>query len=204
MTAPNRVLSRSLGSTLPLAAVALALAACSTQQYPSDEPGTTPPVWTGSTSPGAEADHGSEEAASHDSEEGADVASDPIGVVVRLVDPEGEAIGAVQSIRAENELEVEVDVEPGHLTPGSYALSLYSVGSCEVTPSTGNDADIAFESAGDALILDGVNLPPLEIGADGSGTASFTSDIPVTAGALIISTAESNGQDRQACGVLTQ
>lgn len=41
-----------------LAAVALSLSACSPDQQASTTPGTTPPVWTGSTAPATAGEHG--------------------------------------------------------------------------------------------------------------------------------------------------
>ncbi|MGL5442912.1 MAG: superoxide dismutase[Cu-Zn], partial [[Mycobacterium] stephanolepidis] len=41
-----------------LAAVALSLSGCSPDQPASTTPGTTPPVWTGSTAPSTAGEHG--------------------------------------------------------------------------------------------------------------------------------------------------
>ncbi|WP_066908161.1 hypothetical protein [Millisia brevis] len=196
MSAPIRVLPRSLGVTVPLAALALAVAGCSTQQYASDIPGTTPPVWTGSTSPGSEADHSSEEG-------GAEV-----GHVVELITADGASIGTVQSTRegTGDVLDVDVAVEAGStLEPGTYDLTFHTGAVCEPSAAAVNDAQFPFQSAGDELVIDGAAVPiaPLVIAADGSGALAFSADVPPETGSLIISRQDAGAQERQACAVLS-
>lgn len=195
MTASIRDLPRALGVIVPLAA--LALVGCSTQQYASDVAGTTPPVWTGSTSPGADAHHSSDD---HDSEEG----DAHLGEVVELISPDGTSIGTVGSTRHEGEVEVEVEVEAGSgLAPGTYAVAFHTNAICDRSAAAENDAQFPFESAGDELIIDGapVAIDPLTIGADGSGKLSFTADVPP--GSVIIDRTVDGAQQRQACAVVS-
>lgn len=200
MTAPIRVLSRSIGVTVPLAALALAVAGCSTQQYASDVPGTTPPVWTGSTSPGASEDHGDD----HDTE--SHEGGEQVGQVVELITTDGTAIGTVGSERHDDELVVDVEVEAGSaLAPGTYQLAFHTVALCEPSEAAENDAESPFQSAGDELTIDGapVSIDPLVIAADGSGSVSVTADVPPETGSLIVSQSDSGAQERFACAVLS-
>lgn len=161
----------------PLVAIAaLGLTACSNNEEPSDVPGTTPPVWTGSAAPtGDHAESGSAHAS----------ATEAGTVEVQLKDAKGADAGTASF--SEGDGYVQVTVNAKGLTPGFHGLHVHSVGKCEtnsVAPTGGEPGN--FLSAGGHLQVEGNtghpasgDLTSLEVREDGKGylvttTSSFT------------------------------
>ena len=165
---------RTVAATL-FAVPALALSACSPPgEVPSDSPGTTPAIWTGSPSPTAGPDgHG----AGHGGGE---------TLKAELRDADGTAVATADFQVSDGYATVTVETTgDGQLTPGFHGLHIHSVGTCEtdsVAPTGGARAD--FNSAGGHLhrARDGDDHPAagdltsLQIREDGSGMLVTTTD----------------------------
>lgn len=121
-----------------VALAAVGLTACSNGEFPSDVPGTTPPVWTGMPAPAGAPGSGGHAG------EGAESA-DQIRTSLRNAD--GTNVGSV--VFASGDDHVTVTVLGSGLTPGFHGLHVHSVGKCEtnsVAPSGGEPGN--FLSAG--------------------------------------------------------
>jgi Cu-Zn family superoxide dismutase len=164
------------------AAPVVALSACSPPgQVPSDTPGTTPSVWTGSPSPsaapGEHGGHGSTGAT------GAQGAGETLTADLKAAD--GTSVATAEIRFADGFATVTVETTaPGHLAPGFHGLHLHSVGKCEansVAPTGGAPGD--FNSAGGHFQVPGHTTHPasgdfssLQVRADGSGKLVTTTD----------------------------
>lgn len=163
---------RKLPPSLVLAGCVALLGACSTPQYASSVPGTTPAIWTGSPSPsgakGAEAGP-------------AEVPS----VTTHLKAPDGTQV-AVAKFEFDNGY-ATVTIETtanGVLAPGFHGVHIHKVGKCEpnsVAPNGGAPGD--FLSAGGHFQVSGHagepasgDLTSLQVRKDGSGTLVTTTD----------------------------
>ncbi|MGF7120000.1 MULTISPECIES: superoxide dismutase[Cu-Zn] [unclassified Rhodococcus (in: high G+C Gram-positive bacteria)] len=152
----------------PLVAIAaLGLTACSNNEEPTDVPGTTPPVWTGSAAPsGSHAESGSENTSGP-------AVSDTVSV--QLKDAKGTSVGT--ATLAETAGYVEITVDAQGLEPGFHGLHVHSVGKCEpnsVAPTGGEPGN--FLSAGGHFQVEGHtghpasgDLTSLEVREDGKG-----------------------------------
>jgi len=131
-----------------LAVPVLALSACSPNENPSNSPGTTPPVWTGSTSPAASPTEGPDGAGKK--------------LTAQLTTPDGKPVatatfdfaGAFATITVET-------IGDGILTPGFHGLHVHAVGKCEansVSPTGGPAGD--FLSAGAHFQAPGHTIQP--------------------------------------------
>jgi Cu-Zn family superoxide dismutase len=163
------------------AAPVLALSACSPPgQVPSDTPGTTPSIWTGSPSPSAapgEHGHGSTAAT------GAQGSGETLTADLKSADGTSVATAEIQFADGFATVTVETTA-PGHLAPGFHGLHLHSVGKCEansVAPTGGAPGD--FNSAGGHFQVPGHTAHPasgdfssLQVRADGSGKLVTTTD----------------------------
>ncbi len=153
-----------------LSVPALALAACSPQQHASNVPGTLPPVWTGSTSPGASP------------------AAAPAGAQelrAALVSPNGTPVANATFDFADGYATVTIEtVGSGILTPGFHGMHIHSVGKCEansVAPTGGAPGD--FLSAGGHFQAPGHtghpasgDLTSLHVRSDGAAKLVTTTD----------------------------
>ncbi|WP_102141186.1 superoxide dismutase[Cu-Zn] [Mycobacterium hubeiense] len=156
---------------------AVALSACSpTTEQPATEPGTTPPVWTGSPSP-----------APGGEDEGGHGASAEAGqkLTAELKAPDGSSVASADFEFADGYATVTVKTtESGKLTPGFHGLHIHSVGKCEansVAPTGGAPGD--FNSAGGHFQVPGHSghpasgdLTSLQVRGDGSALLVTTTD----------------------------
>ncbi|BBX27751.1 superoxide dismutase[Cu-Zn] [Mycolicibacterium alvei] len=161
------------------AAPVVALSACSPPgQVPSDTPGTTPAIWTGSPSPSAAPGE-------HGSGHGAPGPTGGETLTAELKTADGTAVATADFQFADGFATVTVETTtPGKLAPGFHGLHLHSVGKCEansVAPTGGAPGD--FNSAGGHFQVPGHtghpasgDLSSLQIRADGSGKLVTTTD----------------------------
>ena len=181
----------ALSATLLIAA----LSGCSPNEPVATEPGTTPPVWTGSPPPAlAESRGGAAEPA----------AAEPTDTLnVQINAPDGTQIAAATiDFAADGVATVTVQTTaPGRLSPGIHGMHIHAVGKCEansVAPTGGPPGD--FLSAGGHFQGGGApghpghagDLSPLQVRPDGSAllvttTSAFTkADLTAGAGTAII------------------
>jgi Cu-Zn family superoxide dismutase len=153
----------------------LALSACSPNEPVATEPGTTPPIWTGSPSPTpdeGEEGHGGGEAAS----------GEKLTADLRLAD--GTSVATADIEFANGYATVTVRTTPGELAPGFHGLHIHSVGKCEaasVAPTGGAPADFNsagghFQAAGHAGHPASGDLTSLQVREDGSAMLVTTTD----------------------------
>lgn len=205
----RRMSWRALAPIVAIAAVGLT--ACSNSEEPSTEPGTTPPVWTGSAAP--EAAHGGD----HDEETtGGGAAAGGSGsasLTAELSTAGGDSAGTVSFTERGGNVQVTIDVEG--LEPGYHGVHVHEFGVCEPESSApGSDDTGAFLSAGAHLQAGGNTSVPesgdlvsLVVHSDGSATATVTTsqfsldDLEGEDGASII-VHEDNLGPRLACGVI--
>ena len=161
--------SRALPAVL-LAAAVVALSACTPNQQPSNQPGTTPPVWTGSPSPSATQ------------------TNQPAGsetLRAQLKAPDGTTVANATFEFANGYATVTVEtVGPGHLSQGFHGMHIHQVGKCEansVAPTGGAPGD--FNSAGGHYQAPGHtghpssgDLTSLEVRGDGQAKLVTTTD----------------------------
>jgi Cu-Zn family superoxide dismutase len=157
-----------------LAAAALVIpiaAACAPNEPVATEPGTTPPVWTGSAPPTAGATGETP------------AASDTLTADIKT--PDGTSVASAEFVFTDGYATVTVQtVAPGLLSPGFHGLHLHSVGKCEansVAPTGGAPGD--FNSAGGHFQVAGHtghpasgDLSSLQVRGDGSAMLVTTTD----------------------------
>lgn len=144
------------------------LVACNNSQEPSDVPGTTPAVWTGS--PAGDTATGSP----HRHREGS--------AQVELKDPTGRRVGTADFATIGGRIQLTVDAQG--LSPGFHGLHIHQYGKCEpnsTAPTGGAPGD--FLSAGGHLHIGGPDQHPaagdmtaLQVGKDGTGRLVTTND----------------------------
>jgi superoxide dismutase, Cu-Zn family len=154
-----------------LAVPALALSACSPHQNPSSSPGTTPPIWTGSTSPSASATHPS------------DGGGQKLTAQLSTADGKPVATATFDFTGGFATLTVET-IGDGILTPGFHGMHIHAVGKCEansVAPTGGPAGD--FLSAGGHFQVPGHTTHPasgdlssLEVRSNGAAKLVTTTD----------------------------
>lgn len=192
----NRASSvRVIAAVAAAGGVALALAACTPNEHPSDVPGTTPAVVTGDqVAPGevVNEDHIPDAANS---------------ASATLTNKEGNNVGFV-SLSQEGDA-VKVAARVTGVKPGEHGLHIHSVGKCE--------ADSNFTTAGGHLQVNGRTEKPesgdlmtMNVLKDGTATATYTTDAftveQIRGKALILHDLAGGGDEapRLACGVLRQ
>lgn len=170
---------KSVSVAVLFAAPVVALSACSPPgQVPSDTPGTTPAIWTGSPSPSAAP-------GAHGNGPGAPGPTGGETLTAELKTADGTAVATADFQFADGFATVTVETTtPGKLSPGFHGLHLHSVGKCEansVSPTGGAPGD--FNSAGGHFQVPGHtghpasgDLSSLQIRADGSGKLVTTTD----------------------------
>ena len=169
-----RSATRSLRFAAPVVAVAaFGLVACGAPETPSDVPGTTPPVWTGSEDPNASAVEADAPVGSRASES---------AITADLESADGNTVGTVSIVEDGDHLTITVEAED--MEPGFHGMHIHTVGVCEpnsVAPSGGEPGN--FLSAGGHLQLDGRteypssgDLTSLRVGEDGTGMLVTTTD----------------------------
>jgi Cu-Zn family superoxide dismutase len=163
-----------------LAAAALIVpvaAACSPNEPVASQPGTTPPVWTGSPAPSAAGEAG----------EGGEASATATGetLTADLKTADGTSVATAEFVFSGNFATVTVKTTAsGQLTPGFHGMHIHSVGKCEpasVAPTGGAPAD--FNSAGGHFQVGGHSghpasgdLSSLQVRADGSAMSVTTTD----------------------------
>jgi superoxide dismutase, Cu-Zn family len=169
---------RTVAAAALFAVPVLALSACSPNEPIATEPGTTPPVWTGSpspsASPGAEAGgHGEGQAAS----------GEKLTAQLKLAD--GTTVATADIEFADGYATVTVQTTtPGELTPGFHGLHIHAVGKCEansVAPAGGapgdfNSAGAHFQKAGHTAHPASGDLTSLQVREDGTAKLVTTTD----------------------------
>ncbi|KKW63790.1 superoxide dismutase family protein [Mycolicibacterium elephantis] len=151
---------------------ALALSSCAAPEQPSDTPGTTPSIWTGSpsptTAPGAH-------------QEGE--ATEKLTADLKMAD--GTTVATADFEFADGYATITVQTtESGKLTPGFHGMHIHSVGKCEansVAPTGGAPGN--FNSAGGHFQVPGHtghpasgDLTSLQVREDGSALLVTTTD----------------------------
>jgi superoxide dismutase, Cu-Zn family len=153
---------------------ALAVSACSPSEPVSTQPGTPPPVWTGSPAPSAQAGEGESQAA-------------PAGdkLTAQLKNASGATVATADFAFSSGYATVTVKTTgPGQLAPGFHGLHVHSVGKCEassVAPTGGEPGD--FNSAGGHFQVPGHSghpasgdLTSLQVREDGTAQLVTTTD----------------------------
>jgi len=150
---------------------ALALSGCTPNEQVATEPGTTPPMWTGSPAPAVPPGEDQE-------------AGERLTAQLRTAD--GTQVGTADFDFADGYATVTVRITtPGKLDPGFHGIHIHSVGKCEansVGPDGGAPGD--FLSAGGHLHLAGDgeghpaagDLTALQVREDGEALLVTTSD----------------------------
>jgi Cu-Zn family superoxide dismutase len=160
-----------------LAAAALVVpvaSACSPNEPVATQPGTTPPVWTGSPPPSASHSAGEAEAP-------------PVGekLTADIKSPDGTTVATADFVFSGNYATITVKTTaPGQLAPGFHGLHIHSAGKCEansVAPSGGapgdfNSAGAHFQVAGHTSHPASGDLTSLQVRADGSALLETTTD----------------------------
>ncbi|QDF73606.1 superoxide dismutase [Mycobacteroides chelonae] len=157
-----------------LAAVALSLSGCSPDQPASTTPGTTPPVWTGSTAPSTAGGHGGEQPIP---------SGEKLNATLKLAD--GTPVAKAEFVFQDGFATITVKTtENGKLTPGFHGLHIHSFKKCEANstaPAGGTPGD--FLSAGGHFNVPGYtghpssgDLVSINILKDGSGELVTTAD----------------------------
>ncbi|MCW1959099.1 MAG: superoxide dismutase family protein [Mycobacterium sp.] len=137
-------------AALFVAPVAL-LSACAPNEPIATQPGTVPPVWTGSPAPAPTQHHG---AMGHQAPgPNAPAAPNPANTMTAVIDgPDGSQVAAATIEFRDGDAFATVTVQtttPGKLAPGAHGLHIHDVGKCEinsVAPNGGAPGD--FLSAG--------------------------------------------------------
>ncbi|MFB1296023.1 superoxide dismutase family protein [Mycobacterium sp. pW049] len=171
---------RSVAAATLFAVPALALSACSPPgDVPSDAPGTTPPVWTGSPSPTA----GAEEPGSGQGGGSGEGGGQTLTAELNLAD--GTTVANAEIAFSDGYATITVETTAaGQLEPGFHGMHIHSVGKCEansVAPTGGAPAD--FNSAGGHFQVPGHSghpasgdLSSLQVREDGSARIVTTTD----------------------------
>ncbi|MFL0178463.1 MULTISPECIES: superoxide dismutase[Cu-Zn] [unclassified Mycobacterium] len=155
---------------------AMLLAACSPNQLPSDAPGTTPAIWTGSAAPSAP-----------ESESGGSSGSDSL--VAHLTTPDGGQVATAtfEFSKAGGKEFATVTVRTtstGVLSPGFHGLHVHAIGKCEadsVAPTGGAPGGFLsagghFQAPGHSEHPQSGDLTSLQVRSDGSGLLVTTTD----------------------------
>jgi len=156
----------------------LAVSACSPNEPIATEPGTTPPVWTGSPSPSAspgegEGGHGEGQAAS----------GEKLTAQLKLADGTPVATADIEFAGGYATVTVQTTA-PGELTPGFHGLHIHSVGKCDansVAPTGGapgdfNSAGGHFQAAGHTGHPASGDLTSIQVREDGTAKLVTTTD----------------------------
>lgn len=156
---------------VPFVASVALLSACKPNQPPATAPGTTPAIWTGSSSP------------SETQQKGGPAA--PESLTTQLIAPDGAKVATAKFEFADGYVTITVETTgQGVLTPGFHGVHIHSVGKCEansVLPTGGAPGD--FLSAGGHYQVPGHtgdpesgDLTSLEVRKDGAALLVTTTD----------------------------
>lgn len=161
-----------ISATIRLLAAAAVIvpiaAACSPNEPVATEPGTTPPVWTGSPSPtpSGEAGHGAE--GSH----GSTASGETLTANLATADGTEVATATIEFTDGVATVTVETTTA-GELTPGFHGLHIHQVGTCEgdFTSAGGH-----FQAEGHSGHPSSGDLSSLQVRSDGSAKLVTTTD----------------------------
>jgi Cu-Zn family superoxide dismutase len=166
---------RTVAVAALFAVPALALSACSPNEPVATQPGTTPPVWTGSPAPSPSAGEGQNEGHAASGEKLTAQLKNAGGTTVATADFEFSSGFVTITVKTTGS---------GQLTPGFHGLHIHSVGKCEadsVAPTGGPPGD--FDSAGAHFQAPGHNghpasgdLTSLQVRQDGTAELVTTTD----------------------------
>jgi Cu-Zn family superoxide dismutase len=162
----------------------LAMSACSNPDIPSNAPGTTPSVWTGSPAPaappGEEGGHGGGD---HGGGQASGQNGQKLTADLKLADGSSVATADIEFANGYATVTVRTTTG-GKLTPGFHGLHIHQVGKCEansVAPTGGAPGD--FNSAGGHFQVAGHSghpasgdLTSLQVREDGTATLVTTTD----------------------------
>lgn len=143
---------RALAAIAAAGLAGLALTACTPHEYPTSEPGTTPPVVTGNqVIPG-------------DLVNADGIPAEPGSAVgtVALASAEGDSVGAASFVADGSRAKMNLRVSG--LAQGQHGV--------EVRSGTNCDAPNDFSSTGNAIA--GGSLPGISVGPEGNGSANQT------------------------------
>ena len=148
--------------------------ACSPNEPVATQPGTTPPVWTGSPAPSGSAGTSEAQAAPAGEKLTADLKS-PDGTTVATADFEFSGGYATITVKT---------VAAGQLAPGFHGMHIHAVGKCEpnsVAPAGGAPGDFLsagahFQVAGHTSHPASGDLTSLQVRADGTALLETTTD----------------------------
>lgn len=203
----RRLSWRALAPIVAIAAVGLS--ACSNSEEPSDVPGTTPPVWTGSPAPAAGA-HGE----THETATGGAAAAGSETLTATLKTPTGEDAGTVKFVGTGDAIDVTLNLEG--MPAGYRGVHVHSVGKCETnsTAPTGGEpgnflsAGGHLQAPGHTAIPESGDLGAFVVHEDGTATATVTTtaftvaDLQGPQGTSVVVHEETAGGARLACGVI--
>ncbi|OAN32652.1 superoxide dismutase[Cu-Zn] [Mycolicibacterium iranicum] len=167
---------RSVAAATLFAVPALALSACAPPgEVPSDTPGTTPSVWTGSPSPSA----GPEESGGESAQGGGQTLTAELNLA------DGTTVANAEIVFSDGYATITVETTAaGQLEPGFHGMHIHSVGKCEansVAPTGGapgnfNSAGGHFQVAGRTGHPASGDLSSLQVREDGSAMFMTTTD----------------------------
>ncbi len=156
---------------LPLAVSVVGLSACKPNQPPSNSPGTTPSIWTGSPAP------------SKTEAKGGPVA--PESMTTHLVAPDGVRVATAKFEFDNGYVTVTVQTTGlGQLTPGFHGVHIHSVGKCEANsapPTGGAPGDFLsagghYQAPGHTGDPESGDLTSLQVRKDGAALLVTTTD----------------------------
>lgn len=137
--------------------------ACAPNEPVATQPGTTPPVWTGSPAPSAEAGHG-----------GAGSAAPGETLKANLALADGTEVATAEIAFADGFATVTVETSAaGELAPGFHGLHIHQVGKCE---GDFTSAGAHFNSGGHSGHPASGDLSSLQVRSDGSAKLVTTTD----------------------------
>jgi Cu-Zn family superoxide dismutase len=171
---------RTAAAAAMFAVPALALCACSPNEPVATQPGTTPSVWTGSTSPSASPEQGGGEGGGTGQ---AAASGEKLTAQLKLADGTTVATADIEFTDGYATVTVQTTA-PGELTPGFHGLHIHSVGKCEansVAPTGGapgdfNSAGGHFQKAGHTMHPASGDLTSLQVRGDGTAKLVTTTD----------------------------
>jgi Cu-Zn family superoxide dismutase len=156
---------------VPLAASAALSSACKPNQPPATSPGTTPAIWTGSSSP------------SETQQKGGPAAAETL--TTHLIAPDGAKVATAKFEFANGYATITVETTgQGALTPGFHGVHIHSVGKCEansVAPTGGAPGDFLsagghFQAPGHTGSPESGDLTSLQVRKDGGALLVTTTD----------------------------
>jgi Cu-Zn family superoxide dismutase len=173
MVKPVSTVSRRRIAAVVLCAAPVALlSACSPNQPPSDTPGTTPPIWTGSSGPPEVLPKTS-------------ISNSAEILTTELKAPDGTQVATAQLEFDEGYVTIMVQTtNSGQLSPGFHGLHIHSVGKCEpdsVAPTGGPPGNFLsagghFQAPGHTGHPQSGDLTSLHVREDGSALLVTTTD----------------------------